>query len=269
MSQRTIFAAGCVVLVFAGLALVVPGRPFAQEVPQSLVQKPRLWTETNQQLIKESDLYCSFYMYEEGKLLPDIQIIGAERQNEKHNFEDGDLVYLNKGAADGLEMGQLFLSVGLRAKVDKIGTVMERHGRARIVRLEDRIATAKIEKGCGMILVGDFLLPFEEEAGQVGQDLGYGDMDPNASKRGQVIYIENDFHISASGQWALIDLGRQHCVQIGDQLNVFHQAAPELPREAIASAIIIDVRGATATIKILSARDYVEIGDEIQINAVR
>ncbi|MCK7478464.1 MAG: hypothetical protein M0C28_14505 [Candidatus Moduliflexus flocculans] len=44
----------------------------------------------------------------------------------------------------------------------KLGTVMERHGRARIVRLDDGMATAKVEKGCGTIKVGDFLLPFEE-----------------------------------------------------------------------------------------------------------
>jgi hypothetical protein len=146
---------------------------------------------------------------------------------------------------------------------------MERHGRARVVRLEDKTATARVEKGCGRILIGDYLLPFEEEAGDIGRDLGYGGMDPNASKKGHVIYIENDFHISGSGQWALIDMGRQQCVQIGDQLNVFHQARPDLPREAIASAIIIDVRGATSTIKILGARDAVDIGSEVQINLAR
>ena len=259
---------GVIILVFAGLALVVPGRPFAQETQDTMIKKAKIFEE-NYQLINESDLNCSFYMHEEGKLLPDIQIIGAERMNEKSIFEDNDVIYLNKGAADGLEIGQLFLTVGLRAKVGKLGTVMERHGRARIVRLDDGMATAKVEKGCGTIKVGDFLLPFEEEEGEIGKDLGFGDMDPNASKRGQVIYIENDFHIAASGQWALIDMGRQHCVQIGDQLNIFHQAKPNLPREAIASAIIIDVRGATSTIKILGARDSVDIGNEVQINVAR
>ena len=267
MSRKRVTFAG-IVLAVAGLALLGPGRPFAQEAQQTMIQKAKIFDETYQ-LINESDLNCSFYMHEEGKLLPDIQIIGGERMNEKSVFEDGDLIYLNKGAADGLEMGQLFLTVGLRAKIGKLGTVMERHGRARIVRLDDRMASAKVEKGCGTIIVGDFLLPFEEEAGEIGKDLGYGDMDPNASKRGHVIYIENDFHISASGQWALIDMGRQHCVQIGDQLNIFHQTKPNLPREAVASAIIIDVRGATSTIKILGAKDSVDIGNEVQINVAR
>lgn len=267
MSRKPALCAG-IILVLASLVLIVPGQPFAQETQETMIRKAKIFEETYQ-LINESDLNCSFYMHEEGKLLPDIQIVGAERMNEKSVFEDGDLIYINKGAADGLEMGQLFLTVGLRAKVGKLGTVMERHGRARVVRLEDRMASAKVEKGCGRIQIGDFLLPFEEEAGEIGKDLGFGDMDPNASKRGHVIYIENDFHISGSGQWALIDMGRQHCVQIGDQLNIFHQARPDLPREAFASAIIIDVRGATSTIKILGARDAVDIGSEVQINTSR
>jgi hypothetical protein len=262
MSKRPALCAG---IVLASLLLIVPGGPFAQE---TMIQRAKIFDETYQ-LINESDLNCSFYMHEEGKLLPDIQVIGAERMNEKSLFEDGDLIYINKGAADGLEIGQLFLTVGLRAKVAKLGTVMERHGRARIVRLEDRMATAKVEKGCGTIQIGDFLLPFEQDAGEMGKDLGFGDMDPNASKHGKVVYIENDFHIAGSGQWALIDLGRQHCVQIGDQLNIFHQARPDLPREAVASAIIVDVRGATSTIKILSARDTVDLGNEVQINVAR
>jgi hypothetical protein len=268
MSRKRIFAVASAGLVFAALILSVPGRPLAQGTQESLIRRPMIFGETYA-LINESDLNCSFYIHEEGKLLPYIRIIGAERMNEKGLFEDGDIIYIDKGTADGLEIGQLFLSLGLRAKVGKLGTVMERHGRARIFRLEEHMASAKIEKGCGMIRIGDFLLPFEEGDGEIGKDLGYGDMDPNASKRGHVIYIENDFHISGSGQWALIDMGRQHCLQIGDQLNIFHQARPDLPREAFASAIIIDVRGATSTIKILGARDAVDIGSEVQINTAR
>ncbi len=265
MRRKSVLCLGSLILVFASLILIAPGRPFAQE---TMIKKAKIFEDTYQ-LITESDLNCSFYMHEEGKMLPDIQIIGAERENEKNVFSDGDVIYINRGSAEGLEIGQLFLTVGLRAKVGKLGTVMERHGRARIVRLEDRMATAKVEKGCGSIRIGDFLLPFEEEAGEIGKDLGFGDMDPNASKKGKVIFIENDFHIAASGQWALIDMGRQHCIQIGDQLNVFRRARPDLPREAFASAIVIDVRGATSTIKILAARDIVDIGSEVQINIAR
>ena len=132
MSQKTFFAAAG--LVFVALILSVPGRPLAQGTQENLIRKAKIFEETYA-LINESDLNCSFYMHEEGKLLPDIRIVGAERMNEKGLFEDGDVIYIDRGAADGLEIGQLFLTVGLRAKVGKLGTVMERHGRARVFRL--------------------------------------------------------------------------------------------------------------------------------------
>jgi hypothetical protein len=270
MSRKQALSGGLVLLV-ASLVLLVPGRPWAQDVQdvrQYDLKKPKIFDETYQ-LINESDLNCSFYMQEMGKPLPDIQIVGAERMNERTIYDNDALIYLNRGAADGLEIGQLFLVVGVREAVPKLGTVMKREGRARVVRLQDRTATAKVEKGCGAVEIGDYLLPFEEEPGELGKDQGYGDMDPNASKRGRVVYMDWGFHIAGPGHWALIDLGRQHCVQIGDQLSVFHQARPDLPREAVASAIIIDVRGATSTIKILSARDSVNLGDEVQIAVAR
>ncbi len=248
-------------LVLAAVALTVPGRPFAQEVQ---VEKPKLLQE-NYQLLTDADLYCSFYMHEEGKALPDTWIVGAERMNEKVQLTDADLVYLNKGKNEGLEMGQLFEVIGMEEKVPPYGWVMQRCGRARVVRLDDAVAVAKIERACADIRVGDFLVPYEEKEGEIAKDKGFGWMDPNTGKHGEVIYIDTGYHISASGQWALINMGRQQCIQIGDQLTVFHQARPDLPREAIGNMIVVDVRGATSTVKILSCRDSVEVGNEVQI----
>jgi hypothetical protein len=112
-------------------------------------------------------------------------------------------------------------------------------------------------------------MPFEEGEGEFGKDKGYDVMDPNASKHGQVVYVETGFRMAGSTQWLLINMGRQQCVQIGDQLTVFHRAQPNLPREAIGSLIIIDVRGATSTVKVLSSRDAIEAGDEVQLNTIR
>ena len=264
MNKKTGLSVAFVSLILVGAVLLVAGRPFAQDQ----IARPKIFDEYYQ-LITDSDLYCSFYMLEDGKPMPEIRIIGAELMNEKNIFSDADVIYINQGAVHGIEIGQLFQIIGLREKIVPYGYVTGRHARARIVRLEAEMATAKVERGCGPVRVGDYLLPFEEEEGEIGKDDGFGDLDPAAGITGQVVYVEHDFLIAASGQWASISLGRQHCVQIGDRINVFHRANPNLPREAVASAIIIDVRGATSTVKILGARDAVAIGDEIQLIAVR
>lgn len=253
-------------LGFAVIALVLllPGRSFAQDQ----IQKAKIYEDTYQ-MITDTDLYCSFYMQEEGKALPDLRIIGSERMNEKDNLSDADIVYLNKGQADGLEIGQLFQVIGLEDKVPPYGVVTRHLAKARIIRLEEKTAVARIERSCWPVNVGDYLMPYEEQEGEVGKDKGYSQMDPNASKRGNVIYVDQNLRMAGSGQWALINLGRQQCVQIGDQLTVFHRAKPNLPREAVGSLIIIDVRGATATVKVLACRENIAVGDEVQLNTAR
>jgi hypothetical protein len=255
---------GSLSLALIGLCLFVPARASAQDQ----IRRAKIFEDTYQ-MISDTDLYGSFYMLEEGKPLPDLRIIGSEMMNEKDNLTDGDLIYLNKGKADGLEIGQLFQIIGVEEKVAPFGTIVWRRARARIIRLDEKVATARIERSFWPTRVGDYLLPFEESEGQVGKDAGYGQMDPNATKRGRVIFIDIAREMSGPGQWALINLGRQQCVQIGDQLTLFHRAKPDLPREAVGSLIIIDVRGATSTVKILSGRDAVMVGDEVQLKEAR
>jgi hypothetical protein len=264
MKNHKGFSLGLFVLVLLSFGLLASGGPFAQDQ----IQRAKIFEETYQ-MITDTDLYCSFYMHEEGKPLPDLRIIGADRMNEKEGFIDQDVIYLSKGQADGIEIGQLFQIIGLEEKVPPYGTVTQRRGRARVIRLEEKVAVAKVERSCWPAHVGDYLLPFEEGEGEIGKDKGYDVMDPNASKKGQVVYVDMDFRTAGSGQWALINMGRQQCVQIGDQLTVFHRAQPNLPREAVGSMIIIDVRGATSTVKVLSCRDAIEAGDEVQLNTTR
>jgi len=264
MKNHKGFSLGLVSLALICLCLSVAGRAFAQDQ----IRRAKIF-EDAYQLVDDTDLYGSFYMLEEGKPLPDLRVIGTERMNEKVMHSDQDLIYLSKGKADGLEIGQVFQIIGLEVKVPPYGTVVWRRARARIIRLEEKVATARIERSFGPVRVGDYLLPFEEGEGETGKDPGYDQMDPNATKRGQVIYIDTARRLSGTGQWALINLGRQQCVQIGDRLTLFHRAQPGLPREACGSMIVIDGRGATSTVKILSARDAAAAGDEVQLKEAR
>jgi len=251
------------------IAIVLAATAVAASGQEAEINKPKIFGEYYQ-LISDSDLYCSIFLYEEGKPFPDIRIIGAERMNEKVMLDDYDTIYIDKGQADGIDVGQIFLVVGLREKVGEYGQIMHRRSRAKIVRIDgEHMATARLERSCGDARVGDYLVPWEDMEGEIGKDEGYCDLNPELGEHGRVIYLENDFRIAGSGQWAIISLGRQHCIQIGDRVTVFHRAKTGLPREAVSSAIVIDVRGGSSTVKILSARDAVEVGDQVQIIPLR
>jgi hypothetical protein len=242
-----------------GLGLIFLGTGLAQE---NQIEKAKIFQE-DYPLITESDLYCSIFILDGA--LPGIKIIGAERQEEKILLNDGDKFYIDKGKADGLEIGQVFLVIGVGPKIMDYGNLTSRTGRARIIGLEENRGTFRIDKTCGQVLLGNDLIPFEEKEGMLGKDEGYArELDENQGTMGSVIFIETEFHIAGTGQWAIIDMGSDKGVHVGQQMTIFKRVKKGVPREAIGNLVVIDVQKRTSTIKLFSCRDAVEIGFQVQ-----
>jgi hypothetical protein len=229
---------------------------------QDQIEKAKIFQE-NYPLSTESDLYCTTFVLD-GEL-PGIRIIGAEKQEEKILLSDADKFYVDKGKADGLEIGQVFLVVSVGSKIGNHGLLARRTGRARVVGLEETRGIVLIDKTCGEVSLGGYLVPFEEREGLLGKDEGYAaELDENQGLKGTVIHIEGEFHIVGSGGWALIDLGKDQGIREGQQLTVFKRVKSGLPREAVGNIVVIDVQKTTSTIKVLSCRDSIDIGFQVQ-----
>lgn len=249
--------------VLSGLVL---GLMFIQgglQAQESQVQKARVFAE-EYPLLTDTDLYCSVLVWDQA--LPELQIIGSEREDERAMMVDSDTFYINKGKEDGMEIGQMFLAVDIGQPIPKLGFIAQKKGKVRIIRLEDRVSVAKVEKGCGDIRIGNYLIPFEEKPTVIGKDRGYdNNLKPGESLEGQIIYLDTDFNIVSTGHWALINLGAAQGLKPGQQLTVFRHRKANLPREAIANVVVIDAQVNTSTVRILSAREAVEKGDTVQV----
>ncbi len=242
----------------AAIALLLPGPAGAQDQ----IQKAKIFQD-EYPLIQETDLYCSIYLLEGEPA--ELRIVGSERQREKDLLSDADVFYLDRGGAAGLEIGQLFLVVGVGEKFGDFGRLAQRKGKARIVAVEDNRATVRVDKACQVIEVGDVLYPFEERESLMGKDLGYSNnLVPGEGLSGRIILLQSDFNVLGSGHWAIIDLGGEQGLQPGRQLTIFKRAQKNLPREAVGNVVVIDVQNRTATVKLLSVRDAIETGDEVQ-----
>lgn len=230
---------------------------------ENQVKKAKIFQEIYP-VISESDLYCSFFVLEDEGL--ELKIIGAEREYEKSLLSDSDIVYLNKGRKDGLEKGQLFLILEVGAKIKNFGNIAFKRGRARILTLEDETASAKIERSCGKVMIGDFLVPFIEKEGLLGKDLGY-DVPPEESEglKGNLIYFQRGYQQIGSGYWALIDIGAEDGLRIGQQLIIYRKVKEGAPLQILGNLIIIDTQRQTSTVKILSCDDALKIGDRVQL----
>ncbi len=260
--MKTVFSSKVIILaILLASCNFILGFPQAQ-TQQVQIEKAKIFQETYP-VITESDLYCSYFVFEDN--LPSLRLIGAERQHEKILLSDDDIVFINGGKNDGLEIGQLFFLVEVLAKLDGYGYLACKRGRVRLISCEPEQSVGRIEKSCGHVTIGNFLFPYEEKEGLLGRDLGFEPYSTfGRGPIGHIIFQENDFVQVASGHWAIVDLGREDGLEVGQQLTIFKRVSSKVPREAIANAIVIEVSRKTATVRILSAKDAIFKGYEVQ-----
>jgi hypothetical protein len=226
------------------------------------VEKAKIYQEIYD-LLSETDLYCSFFVLDEDE--PDTKIFGAEREYERVQFNNGDIVYINKGRNDGIEEGQLFNVLELGQRIPGYGPLVHQRGRVRVVALEENTSSARVEKACGPVMLGDYLVPFEEKEGRMGKDLGYN-VPPYETDglKGEILYLKDDFVQAGSGAWALLNLGEVDGIQLGQQLVAYRKLYKDTPLFVFGNMVVIDTQKRTCTVKILSCKDALLIGDSVQ-----
>ncbi len=226
------------------------------------VEKAKIYQEIYD-LLTETDLYCSFYILDGDE--PDMKIFGAERAYERVQFNNGDIVYINRGRNDGIEEGQVFMALEVGQPIPGYGPLVHQRGRVRVVALEENTAAARVEKICGPVMIGNYLVPFEEKEGRMGKDLGYN-VPPyeNNGLKGKILYLKDDFVQAGSGAWALLDLGEVDGIQLGQQLVVYRKLYEGAPLYIFGNMVVIDTQRESCTVKILSCKDALMIGDMIQ-----
>jgi len=221
-------------------------------------------------LISEMDLYCSFFVMKKPQL--DIQIIGAEKEEERVIFRENDIFFVNKGSADGLETGQIFTIVEVGEKVSNpfngknYGRLIIRRGRAQVVSVEEKQAFVKLEKACEQVTLGQFLVPFEEKSELLGTDLGHDvEINEEETTQGTLIYFQDDYGQISKGHWAIIDLGEEDGIHFGQQLVIYRKMDKKKGSiKKLGSLIVIDVQQNSSTVKILSSIDALNVGDRVQ-----
>lgn len=220
-------------------------------------------------LISESDLYCSFFVIEEKEL--ETKIISDAKMEERNLLREHDIFNINKGRIDGLEPGQMFLILEIGQKIrnpitrEKFGYLALRRGRAQVIEVGENRASARLEKPCGQVTVGYYLVPFEEKRGLLGVNLGY-DVSPSEEEGvgGMIIYMLRDYRQISSGHWGIIDLGEEDGLQFGQQMIICREKEKSL--EVIGNLIVIDTQRRTSTVKILSTKEALRIGDIVQVH---
>jgi len=225
-------------IVFAGLIVALAGTiASAQDKPQ--VPSP-------------NDLYCSGTVTTES-VPRDTFIITGEESNYRLVFNEGDSVYINKGSAQGVKVGDEFSAIrevkdpgGIEwtkwqnAILSKMGSVWEDEARVRVTSVRENTSIATVEHSCDWVQRGDILLPFAERpAPPLKSSEGFDRFAPANGKPLAMVITGKSFQQAAGNEDIIyVNLGGGQGVKVGDYFRIFrytgtqHETVFQMPRYA-------------------------------------
>jgi hypothetical protein len=199
-----------------------------------------------------NDLYCSGTVTIES-VPRDAYIITGEESNYRLLFNEGDTVYINKGANQGVKAGDAFSVIrkveypyGIdwtkwqSAILKKMGTVWADEGRVRVIVVRQDTSIGTLEHACDYVQRGDILLPFTERpAPPLKSEDDFDRFAPPNGKPLAMVIIGKDFQAQVGSEDIVyVNLGAGQGVKIGDYFRIFrytgtqHETVFQDPRYA-------------------------------------
>lgn len=229
-----------------------------------------------------SDIECSTYLYPVDSrkyTLPfSMYIVGGENPT-KQSFAVDDVVYVNKGAEDGLAAGDIF---GIRREIglvknpennkDIVGVAIDQIGRLRIIAVQDTGSTAVIIDSCDAALRGDLLVPFEQEPIPLITEMPPFDRWSEFNKEGSGYIVCSEDQIEALGRGNLvnIDKGILDNIAPGDIFIVYRNNPNNNPKKGLllpdiylGQGVALRSNESTSVMKIIESVDVIKIGDRV------
>jgi hypothetical protein len=227
MSRIPISIVGCFALLLLTFSVTRDANgqqpePTPQVLGPEAKPAPRVAGQTN--------LYCAGYIkYQRFSKAPEI--VGGEREPEQRSFAEGDTVFLNWGAQQGIKEGQKFQIVRpkgdvkgvFREKRGFLGTYVRELGQLEIFKVLENTSIAQITFSCEMVLLGDLLLPVPyREAPLLRTNVAFDRYSqPNGKPVGRLMMARDNREMVTVNDVVYIDLGSEDEVAPGDYLTIF------------------------------------------------
>lgn len=194
-------------------------------------------------------VYCAGFISEQpGKV--DARIVGSVNEATRSFIARGERVYMNKGQAEGVQVGQIYhitrplgkfhhpfkgtTSARLpksqyQKKGEFLGYYTEEIGFARVLAVGDKFSTLEITETCTEARIGDALNLWEKPT--LPEQRAYTPLDPlavpNGKTNGQIIFARSSRELLSSSDVVIIDLGQQAGVKVGDYFTIYRTQGSE------------------------------------------
>ena len=232
----------CYRILTIGL-MVVPGLVFSTAVARAQVIRNAPTT---------SNVYCSGVVTTQ-HVPDDTYVISGEDSYYKIVFHPDDYVYINRGASQGVKVGDQFEVVRpvedpeetkwfkYQIMLSKVmGTTYADMGRLRVVHVNEKTSTAQSVLACGLMQRGDIVRPFTERP---APPFHAAQLDifaaPSGKKLAMVVNTKEFGQVAGAGKIVYVNLGSAQGVQVGDYFRPgiglhgiwLRQGSPRVPVE--------------------------------------
>ena len=202
--------------------------------------------------------------------IPDVplRVSGGQSLEARVSWGASDLITVNAGRANGMQVGQEFFARRILKDRDQAvsratpGTV-QTAGWIRIYAIEEEMSLATIIHACDPILVGDYLEPFTlpvavPRAAKQGK--------PEKGNYARVLSGKDRRLRYGAGDFIIIDRGRDHGIVPGSQFVIYHDKKTDGNfLYEVAEAVAMEVRENSATLSVTVSRDAVTVDDYVSM----
>jgi len=193
-------------------------------------------------VLSESDIYCTGVATDQ-PVPADTYLISGENSGYKNTFQQGDHVYINRGADQGVKVGDVFevvrpVSDPMEDKwfklqshewfkwqsklIHAMGTMYADIGQVRVIRVQPKISIAELKLTCDLMQRGDIVRPLTARPAPAYHDTKFDPFAPPSGKKTAMIVTTKSYgQIAGAGAIVFVNLGSAMGVQVGDYFRVF------------------------------------------------
>lgn len=201
-----------------------------------------------------------------------LRVTGGQAAIARANWAPGDLITINAGSQNGMQVGQEFYTRRLQVlhqqgvSAEAPG-VVRTTGWLRVYAVDDEMSLATVTHACGEIAVGDFLEPFELPTVPV---VSTDRTKPERDNYGHVMPGSDQRRVFGRGDYFLLDRGTDHGITPGSQFVLYRDKLTDGNfLYDLGEAIAVSVSENTATLQVTVSRDAIMTGDYVAIRPPR
>jgi hypothetical protein len=172
----------------------------------------------------------------------DSYVISGEKSITKIVFGDHDLVYINRGADKGVNVGDRFRVIrpvkdevkepwfkGQMELVRALGQNWADLGTIKVLHVGPKVSTAEVTSTCAYMQRGDVILPFVERPPLPLKPNAHlvDAFAPTAGKTGMVVTTKMMGEVAGTNDIIYVNLGSAQGLQVGGYVRVFRHQGNE------------------------------------------